>query len=114
MPRSRNAALAAVLSVLAGGPALAATCNLTVQGTTVLDDASCTVTGAKGATSVVVENGGRILIRRSIMSARLANYPIPAGRRRGASASFGPVIASDDADDRTCYFNQKAVLCVER
>ena len=114
MLTSRSAALAAVVSALAGGPAPAATCNLTVQGAPVLDDASCTVTSGRATTSVVVDNGGRILIRRSIMSARLADYPVPAGRRRGAYASFGSVIASDDADDRTCYFNQKAVLCVER
>lgn len=113
MPTMRTAALAVALAGLACGPALAATCNLTVLGTSVLDDEACAVSTARGVTTVSVGTGGTIRIRRSIMSARLPGAA-PSGRRsRSGTTSFGQVVTSSEADDKTCYFNQKAVLCVE-
>lgn len=113
MLTNRSAALAVVLFGLTGTPLLAATCNLTVEGAHVVDDATCTVTAGRGITRAMVEGGSTIEVRRSIMSARLVEDPLPIRHRRRAT-SYGQVVTSDDADDRTCYFNQKAVLCVER
>ena len=112
MLTSRTIALAMTLTGLTTTPAPAATCNLTIVGAHVIDDTACTVTDGKGSTRIAVEDGSTIEIRRSLMSARLAADPSPAGRRRRATF-YGRVVTSDSADDRTCYFNNRAVLCVE-
>jgi hypothetical protein len=108
---NRSAALAILLIGCSGAPALAATCNLTVLGASVFDDATCTVTAGRGGTTVAVEGGSVIRIRRTTMTARFAADP--QAPRRGVTASYGKVVVSDNTDDKTCYFNQKAVLCVE-
>ncbi|RYB07101.1 hypothetical protein [Lichenibacterium ramalinae] len=112
MPTIRSAALAIVLSGLAG-PALAATCNMTVLGTTVLDDVACTVASARGVTTVSVGAGGTVLVRRSVMSARLPGVMAPTRRSRSGFTNYGQVVTSSEVDDKTCFFNQTAVLCVE-
>ncbi len=106
-------ALAITLIGVIGGPSLAATCNMTVMGASVLDDASCSVMQGRALTEVQVEHGGTVDIRRSTMSARLSGDDITTGRRRKAATSYGQVVTSVDADNKTCYANIKAVLCVE-
>jgi hypothetical protein len=112
MPTIRSAALAIALAGLAG-PSLAATCTMTVQGTTVIDDEACTVATARGVTRVSVGTGGTVLVRRSIMSARLPGVVPPTRRSRQGFTNYGQVVTSSEADDKTCFFNQEAVLCVE-
>ena len=112
MLTGRSAALLVLSIGLTGSPAVAATCNLTVQGAHVIDDETCTVTSAKGTTRVAVEDGSTIEIRRSILRARLAGDRSFAGHRRGAT-SYGQVVTADRPNDRICYFGQVAVLCVE-
>ena len=113
MSTFRTAATALLLSGLAGGPALAATCNLTVLGTSVLDDEACTVSTGRGVTRIAVGTGGTILIRRQTMRVAFPADGTAGPRRHGRSTSYGQVITSGDSDDKTCYFNQRAVLCVE-
>lgn len=113
MSMFRSAATALLLSGLAGGPALAATCNLTVLGTSVLDDEACAVSTGRGVTRIAVGTGGTILIRRQILRVALPGNRTAGRRRHGGATSYGQVITSGDADDKTCYFNQRAVLCVE-
>ncbi len=113
MPTILRTALAITLIGIMGEPSIAATCNMTVLGTSVLDDASCAMTRGRTTTEVQVENGGTIDIRRSIMSARLAGNELATGRKRKASTSYGQVVTSVDTDNKTCYANIKAVLCVE-
>ncbi len=112
MPTIRTAALALALTGLAAGPALAATCNLTVLGASVLDDATCTLAQGRGLTRVDLP-GGTIVIRRSVMSARLAADPGAPRPGRARLSRYGQVTTSNGAGDKTCYFNQRAVLCVE-
>lgn len=114
MPMIRSAALALAPLLWACGPAPAATCNMTVLGTSVLDDAACTVATARGVTRISVGTGATLLIRRSVLRARLPEVEGPAGRP-ARLVSYGRVVTSgaDESDDKTCYFNQKAVLCVE-
>ena len=112
MRTPRSAALTILLFCACGGPALAATCNLTIVGASVLDDASCAVTRGRGFTEVQDEGGATIDIRRSIMSARLPGS-LSAERRHQASTRFGQVVTSIDPDGKTCFFNYKAVLCIE-
>ena len=61
-----------------------------------------------------VEGGGRIDIRRSVMSARLGGDQLSTGRKRQAATSFGQIVVSVDSDNKTCFFNYKSVLCVEQ
>ena len=109
---TRRAALATLILGFSCAPALAATCNLTIKGAPVIDDATCTVAVGRGLTTVAVEGGSTVRIRSMIMSASPAADPAMAGRRRKAT-SFGMVVRSDSTDDKTCYFNQKAVFCIE-
>ena len=109
----RNTGLTILLSGALSGPALAATCTMTVVGADILDDASCTLTRGRGLTQVQVEGGGTIDVRRSIMSTRFIADQLSTGRKRQASTSFGQVVTSVDQDHKTCFFNYKAVLCVE-
>ena len=113
MLTTRSAALAIMLIGVTGGPSVAATCNMTVLGTSVLDDASCSVMRGRGRTVVQVENGGTIDVRRSIMSTRFIGDQPTMKRRRTASRSYGQVVTSVDTDTKTCYANSEAVLCVE-
>lgn len=113
MPTIRSAVLAAMFTGLACGPAPAATCSLTVTGSSVLDGVPCAVETARGVTTVAVGAGGTILVRRSIMSVRLPADASSTGRHGGGFTSYGQVTISADPDDKTCYFNQQAVLCVE-
>ncbi len=108
----RSAALTILLVATGGGPALAATCNMTIVGAGVLDDATCAVTRGRGFTEVQAEGGATIDIRRSVMSARLPGRQ-STGRRHQASTLFGQVVTSIHPDGKTCFFNYKAVLCVE-
>ena len=112
MRRFQSAALTILLFGTCGGPALAATCNLTIVGASVLDDASCAVTRGRGFTEVQAEGGATIDVRRSVMSARLPGH-LPTGRSRQGSTRFGQVVTSVDPDGKTCFFNYKAVLCVQ-
>ena len=86
---------------------------MTVVGADILDDASCTLTRGRGLTQVQVEGGGTIDVRRSIMSTRFIADQLSTGRKRQASTLFGQVVTSVDQDHKTCFFNYKAVLCVE-
>ncbi len=114
MLTNRSVALAIVLMGLAGGRTLAATCHLTVQGASILDDEDCTVSKARGSTKVIVGSYGTILIRGSAMSVQIAD-PQSTGRRYSRRhVSLGEVIMSDNSDEKTCYFGQKATLCVEQ
>ena len=112
MRTPRSAALTILLFSACDGPARAATCNMTIVGASVLDDASCAVTRGRGLTEVQAEGGATINIRRSIMSARLPGDPATGGRHQ-ASTRFGEVVTSIDPSGKTCFFNYKAVLCVE-
>ena len=47
------------------------------------------------------------------MSTRFIADQLSTGRKRQASTSFGQVVTSVDQDHKTCFFNYKAVLCVE-
>ena len=68
-----------------------------------------------GNATVTLPDGGTITVRRSVMRARLLGRPRPDGSRRFFARSFGLVVVSDasEGDDKTCFFNQKAVLCVD-
>ena len=114
MLTSRSVALAIVLMGLAGGRTLAATCHLTVQGASILDDEDCTVSKARGSTKVIVGPYGTILIRGSAMSVQIAGPHAMTRRYRRRHVSLGQVVTSDDSDEKTCYFGQKATLCVEQ
>ena len=113
MLTDRSVALALMLIGLTGAPALAATCNLTVEGAHILDDEDCTVSGGRGSTSITVGTYGTIIVRESAMSVRIAGQQSPNRRNRRRYVSLGQVVASDNSNDRMCYFGQKAVLCVE-
>ena len=113
MSISRSAAIAVMFAGLACSPALAATCNLTVLGTSVLDDEACTVVTGRGLTRITVGNGGTVVIRRQTMRVALARDGLAGRRRHVRPTSYGEVITSGESDDKTCYFNQRAVLCVE-
>ena len=113
MLKTRSTALAIVAILAAGEPSLAATCNMTVMGTSILDDAACAVVRGRGVTEVQVASGGTIDIRRSIMSVRPMEDRSTTRRRRKAPRSYGQVLTSVDPDNKTCYANSKAVLCVE-
>ena len=112
MTTTRSAALASVLCLLAG-PAFAATCHMTVQGVPVIDDRDCTATGRRGDVRVTVGGEDVIRIRRSVMSGRFVARRSSDGRLSRVFASYGSVVVSDDSDDKTCYFNQRATLCVD-
>lgn len=113
MPTPRSIALALLLAPAAAAPAAAATCNLTVLGAHVIDDEPCTATRGRGVTRVAVGGGDAIVIRGSTMSGRLLGRPPVQGRPIGPRAALGTVVRSSDSDDRTCWFGQKATLCLE-
>lgn len=113
MPTTHAAALASILC-LAAGPALAATCHMTVQGVPVIDDQACTATGRRGDMRVSVGTEDTVRIRRGIMSGRFLARRRSDGRLRRIVVSYGQVVSSSvDSDDKACYFNQKATLCVD-
>ncbi len=114
MLTSRSVAIAIVLMGLAGGRTLAATCHLTVQGASILDDEDCTVSKARGSTKVFVAQYGTILVRGSAMSVQIAGPQSTSRRYRRRHVSLGQVLISDDSDEKSCYFGQKATLCVEQ
>ena len=112
MTMNRSAALASLLS-LAAGPALAATCHMTVQGVPVIDDQTCAATGRRGDVRVAVGAEDTIRIRRGVMSGRFVARR-PDGRLRRVLVSYGSVVSSTiDSDDKACYFNQRATLCID-
>ena len=47
------------------------------------------------------------------MSGRFVARRSSDGRLSRVFASYGSVVVSDDSDDKTCYFNQRATLCVD-
>ena len=108
-----RAAIAVLFAGLSCSPALATTCNLTVLGSSVLDDAACTVSTGRNLTQIAVSTGGTILIRRQTMRVALPGDGLAGRRRHPATISYGQVITSGAPDDKICYFNQRAVLCVE-
>lgn len=108
---SRGAVAAALC--LAALPASAATCHMTVQGVPVVDDAECRSAGRAGDVRVAVGREDVVRIRRSIMSGRFLVRRPSDGRLRRVGVSYGQVVTSTDSDDKTCYFNQKATLCVD-
>ena len=112
MTTLHSAALAALLC-LAAGPGFAATCHLTVQGVPVIDDRTCTSAGRGRDIRVAVEGEDLIRIRRSVMSGRFVVRGSRDGRLRRIGVSYGQVVTSTDSDDKTCYFNQKATLCID-
>ena len=113
MLTNRSVALAMMLIGLAEQPARAATCNLTVMGVQVLNDAACTATATRGITRVADEDGSAITIRGSAMIARLAGEQVST-RQHHRGTTLGDVVTSDNLNDKICYFGQKAVLCVEQ
>lgn len=113
MTTPRSAALAAILC-LAAGPGFAATCHMTVKGVPVIDDQTCTVAGRGRDVRVAVGAEDAIRISRSFMSGRFLVRGARDGRLRRIGVSYGQVVTSSDSDDKTCYFNQKATLCVDR
>ena len=113
MPIKITAVLALALVGLATGPAFAATCHMTVLGSPVLDDVPCSLASRAGITRVLLDDGGDVTVRRSVMSARLLGNPRLDGTRRLFRRSFGQVVASGDSDDKTCFFNREATLCVD-
>ena len=113
MTNPRSAALASLLC-LAAGPAVAATCHMTVQGVPVIDDEGCTATGRRGDVRVVVGAVDTIRIRGSIMSGSFTARRPSDGRLRRVRVSYGQVVSSTgDSDDKACYFNERATLCVD-
>ena len=113
MTTTTAAALASLLCLLAG-PGFAATCHMTVQGVPVIDDQDCTATGERGGVSVAVGAEDTIRIRRGVMSGRFVARRSSDGRLHRVSVSYGQVVSSvGDSDDKACYFNQKATLCVD-
>ena len=112
MTTTRSAALAAILC-LAGGHAFAAGCHMTVQGVPVIDDQACSAAGRGGDVTVTDEAGDTIRVRRSTMSARFAPRGPAEARRRRDVVSYGRIIASGGSGDKTCYYNQKATLCID-
>ncbi len=112
MTTTNAAALASLLCLLAG-PGSAATCHMTVQGVPVIDDRDCTATGGRGGIRVDVGGEDTIRIRRSTMSGRFVARRPSDGRLRRVFVSYGQVVVSNDSDEKTCYFNQKATLCVD-
>ena len=109
---TRTAALA-LIPLLAGGPAFAATCHMTVQGVPVIDDQDCTAAGPRGNVRVADAAGDVVRIRRSTMSGRFIVRRRGDPRLHRIAVSYGQIVASDDSDDKTCYFNQKATLCID-
>ena len=114
MTTIRRAAIAVLFAGMSCSPVLAATCNLTVLGSSVLDDAACTVGTGRSLTRIAVGTGGTILIRRRTLRVALPGDDLSGRRRRRpATVSYGEVVTSGEADDKICYFNQRAVLCIE-
>ena len=111
--KPRHAAVLAAILCLSAGSARAATCHMTVQGVPVIDDQSCTPTGRAGDVRVAVGAEGVVRVRRSIMSGRFLVQRPSDGRLRRITVRYGQVVTSTDSDDKTCYFNQKATLCVD-
>ena len=116
MPTTRYAVLAIMLAATAAQPALAGTCNFTVNGRLMLDDEPCTANNRGGVLRIEAGNAGTIVIRRSILSAGIADdtFPLRHNAKRNELKSFGLVVKSDGNDDKVCYFHQKATLCMER
>ena len=113
MTTTRSAALASLLC-LAAGPGFAATCHMTVQGVPVIDDRECTATGRAADVRVAIGAEDTIQIRRSTMSGRFVARRPTDGRLRRIFVSYGRVVSSTiDSDDKACYFNQKATLCID-
>ncbi len=112
MTTTRSAALGSLLCLLAG-PGFAATCHMTVEGVPVIDDGDCTAIRRGGDVRVTVGGEDTIRIRRGVMSGRFVARRPSDGRLRRVVASYGPVVVSNDSDDKTCYFNEKATLCVD-
>ena len=110
----RHAALAIMLMTIATPPALAETCNLTMNGRLALDDAPCAVTSRGGTVSIRQDGSTTIEIRRSILLANVDGDPDPSRHRRYRYGlkSFGRIVKSNDLDDKTCYFNQHVTLCI--
>jgi hypothetical protein len=113
MTTTRLAAGFALLLCAPGASALAATCHMTVQGVPVIDDQDCTSAGRGRNVVITTEGGDAIRIRRSIMSGRLMARRPGDGRLRRVPVSYGLVVTSNDSDEKTCYFNQKATLCLD-
>jgi hypothetical protein len=113
MTTTRGAALAFTLACLAAGPASAATCHMTVQGVPVIDDRDCAVSGRAGDVTITVGAEDAIRVRRAAMSGRFVARRPGDGRLRRVFVRYGQVVVSRDSDDKTCYFNQRATLCVD-
>ncbi|HEX4765401.1 MAG TPA: hypothetical protein VH414_03895 [Lichenihabitans sp.] len=116
MVTTRHAALAIMLMTIATQPALAETCNLTMNGRLALDDAPCAVTSRGSTITIHPDRNTTIEIGRSILLANVGDdlYPPAHRRNRHGLRSFGRVVKSNDLDDKTCYFNQHVTLCVTR
>ena len=111
MTTTRRTALAALLC-LAAAPASAATCHMTVQGLPVIDDQDCSSAIGRGNVTVTDASGDAITITRASMIGRFVTRR-PDGRPGRVRVSYGRVVASKDSDDKTCYFNEKATLCLD-
>ncbi len=116
MLTTRHAALAIMLMTIATQPALAETCNLTLNGRPLLEDAACTVTSRGRIVSTDQGETITIEIRRSILRADIAENRHLSWHRdkHYGLRSFGRVVKSNDLDDKTCFFNQHITLCIDR
>ncbi len=112
MTTTRSAALATLLC-LGAGPGFAATCHMTVQGVPVIDDQDCSSAGRPGNVVVTDATGDAIRIRGAAMSGRFVARRPSDGRTRPVVVSYGRVVTSRDADEKTCYFNERATLCLD-
>lgn len=112
----RTVALALAIGATAAQPAFAETCNLTVLGRQVLDDEPCSVRTHGRAVEVIQGNAVSMIVRGSVLRTNLADAEdlAPRHRRRRGFTSLGLVVKSDTSDDKVCYFNQKATLCIDR
>lgn len=112
----RNIALALALTTITAQPAFAETCNLTVLGRQVLDDEPCTVSTRGRAVEILQEGAVSMIVRGSVLQTNLAGAEDLAlrHRRRRGFTSLGQVVKSNTNDDKVCYFNQRATLCIER
>lgn len=107
----RHLILATMITAGVTSPARAETCHLTVRGTLILDDEPCSVRARAGTLTASLSTGGRLLVRRTTL---LTNLQSNGNRRHSRLKSYGRVTKSDANDGKVCYFNQTAVLCIER
>lgn len=115
MPAIRRFAFAVLLTATVAQPAVAETCNLTLHGSQILDDSGCTVSNSRGAVTINTDDGSTIAVRNSVLYGNFADVSSATSfrYRHPRLRAFGLVIKSDSNDEKTCYFSQKLVLCID-